>query len=425
MTKQVMAMAGLLAASSLAAPRGVVGRVRADASDPKALFAELNKAFEEFKAKNDEQLDAKFKDVVRSEEIEKINDHLAKVQAAMEDQARKLEAAQIGVSGDRKIDDPEYTKAFASYMRTEDTSVQASLKKTPDSDGGFTAPVEWDRTITDKLVIVSPARQVFDVQQVSGTGFKKVFNLRGQASGWVGETDARPETNTSTFGSMTYSFGELYANPAITQQMLDDSEVDLEMWLAGEVDTDFAYQEAIAAVSGNGTNKPTGMLTYAAGGTNAGVHPLGSIAVTNSGLAAALPADTAGADVIMDLIYSLPTELSQMAGFIANRNTIKVIRKLKDGDGNYLWQPSFQAGEPATVAGYAMREYAAMPNIAANALPVAFGDLKRAYALFDRKGVTVLRDPYTNKPFVHFYTTKRVGGGLLNPEFVKLLKIAA
>ncbi len=425
MTKLVT-VAALLSASALAAPRAVMARPRAEAStDPKVLFAELNKTFDEFKAKNDLNIDAKFKDVVRSDEIEKINAHLGTIQSAMEDQARKLEAAATGVDAGRTVKDPEYSKAFSSYMRTEDTSVQASLKKAPDSDGGYLAPVEWDGTVTDKLKIVSPARQVFDVQKVSGTGFKKVFNLRGLASGWVGETDARAETNTATFGSMTYTFGELYANPAITQQMLDDSEVDLEIWLAGEIDTEFAYQEAIASVSGNGANKPTGLLTYVTGGTNANAHPLGSIAYTPSGLAGALPAGIAGADIIMDLIYSLPTEMGQNASMIGNRNTIKTIRKLKDSDGNYLWQPSFQAGEPATVAGYSIREFAAMPDIAANALPLAFGDLKRAYSLFDRKGMLVLRDPYTNKPFVHFYTTKRVGGGLLNPEFVKLLKIAA
>lgn len=423
--KNVAIASGLLASSGLMSHHAVMARPRAEApTAPKVLFAELNRTFEEFKAKNDSDIDAKFKDVVRSDQIEKINNHLATIQSAMEDQARKLEAAATGVEAGRTVKDPEYSKAFASYMRTEDTAVQASLKKTPDSDGGFLAPVEWDRTVTDKLKIVSPARQVFDVQPVSGQGMKKVFNLRGLASGWVGETAARPETNTATFGSMTYTFGELYGNPAITQQMLDDSELDLEAWLANEIDTEFAFQEAIAAVSGDGTNKPTGLLTYATGGTNAAAHPLGSIAYTPSGAAGTLPVGTAGADVIMDLIYSLPTEMGQNASMIANRNTIKTIRKLKDGQGNYLWQPSFQAGEPATIAGYACREYSAMPDIAANALALAFGDLKRAYALFDRIGMQVLRDPYMNKPFVHFYTTKRVGGGLLNPEFVKLLKIA-
>lgn len=423
--KNVGIVAGLLAANGLSAPRAVMARPRAEVpTDPKSLFAELNKTFEDFKAKNDSDIDAKFKDVVRSDEIEKINAHLATIQSAMEDQARKLEAAATGVDAGRKVDDPEYTKNFVQFMRTDDVGIRASLKKTPDSDGGYLAPVEWDRTITDKLKIVSPARQVFDVQPVSGQGLKKVFNLLGTVSGWVDETTVRPETGSPTFGSLAYMFGELYANPGISEQMLEDSEIDLEAWLAGEVDTEFSYQEGIASISGTGTNKPTGLLTYVTGGVNAAAHPLGSIAYTPSTSAGALPVGTAGADVIMDLIYSLPTEMGQNASMIANRNTIKTIRKLKDGQGNYLWQPSFQAGEPATVAGYSCREFAAMPDIVANALPLAFGDLKRAYALFDRKGTTVRVDPYTNKPFIQFYTRRRVGGGLLNPEFVKLLKIA-
>ena len=233
----------------------------------------------------------------------------------------------------------------------------------------------------------------------------------------------RPESGTSTFGSMTYTFGELYANPAITQQMLDDGEFDMEAWLAGEVDTELAQQESIAFISGDGVNKPTGLLTYVTGGANAAAHPFGSVKLTASGTAGLFPTGAAGSDLLTNAIYGLPTELGQAAGFIANRNTIKIIRLLKDGQGNYLWQPSYQAGEPASVGSYPIREYAAMPDIAANSVPILFGDFKRAYSIFDRKGTMILRDPFTNKPFVHFYTTKRLGGGLINPEFVKGIKI--
>jgi HK97 family phage major capsid protein len=417
-------MPALLAGSMIAAPRGVFAAPRADAThDPKALLAQINRSFEEFKVKNDEQINARFKDVVSADQIEKINDHLNNLQSAMEEQARKVEAASLNGPGDRKLEDAEYTKAFASWFRTDDLATKASLKKVPDTDGGFLAPAEWDRTITDRLKIVSPAREVFAVQTVSGSGFKKTFNMRGQASGWVGETAPRLESNTSTFGSMNYSFGELYANPAITQQLLDDAEVDMEAWLAGEVDLEFAQQEGVAFISGDGVNKPTGILTYVTGAANATAHPFGSIKLTASGNASGLQAGAAGSDTVMNLVYGLPTELAQAASFIANRNTIKAIRLLKDGQGNYLWQPSYQAGQPATVAGYAIREYAAMPDIAANAVPLLFGDLKRAYGIFDRLGVRIIRDEVTNKPFVHFYTVKRVGGGLLNPEFVKGMKI--
>src|SRR5690606_19761198 len=192
--------------------------------------------------------------------------------------------AQVG-AGQEEVKDREYTDAFRSHFRKGE--VQAALNKGADDEGGYLAPVEWDRTIVDKLVQVSPMRQIAQVQTISGAGFKKLFNLRGTGSGWVGETAGRPETATPEFGPLTFTPGELYANPGATQQMLDDAEVDLEQWLANEVETEFAYQEGVAFVSGNGTNKPHGFLTYVTGAASAAVHPFGAIALTTAAAAAA------------------------------------------------------------------------------------------------------------------------------------------
>jgi HK97 family phage major capsid protein len=276
--------------------------------------------------------------------------------------------------------------------------------------------VEWDRTITDKLVIISPMRDLCTVQPVGGAGYSKLINLRGTGSGWVGETDNRPGTNTPQFAEQKYGWGERYANPSATQGMLDDSELNLEQWLAGEVDTEFSYQENKAFVSGDGANKPRGLLTYAAGGTN--LHPLGGIAITASGAVGGITGDA-----VMDLVYSLPSAFTNAARFALNRNTHLKVRKLKDNDGNYLWQPSLAAGQPATLAGYSLSEVPDMPDVATNALSIAFGDFKRAYKILDRLGVRILRDPFSNKPYISFYTTKRVGGGLENPECMKFMKI--
>ncbi len=330
----------------------------------------------------------------------------------------KLAAVEMGGAGaGRQVKDKEYSAAFSAHMKRGD--VQAALNKGVATEGGYLAPTEWDRTITDRLVQVSPMRAICAVQSISTNGFSKLFNNRGTTSGWVGETAARPQTNTATFGTMTYGTGEIYANPAATQQMLDDSEVDLESWLASEVETEFGYQENIAFLSGNGTNKPTGILTYVTGGAAAAVHPWGDIKTVNSGAAAALTTDG-----ILSLIYALPSEYSADARFVMNRATQAAARKLKDGQGNYIWQPSFQAGTPASLAGYAITEMAGMPDVAASAKPVLFGDFKRGYLIVDRTGVRVLRDPFTNKPYVHFYSTKRVGGGLLNPDVIKALNVS-
>ncbi|RWE75272.1 MAG: phage major capsid protein [Mesorhizobium sp.] len=402
--------------------RGIVA-VRADAGgDVKALIASLNKDWTEFKSAmeaKDKELAKKFDDVVTTEKLERINSSVSELQAVVDQANAKLAAIQVGAGGGaRELKDKEYSDAFRAHFRKGD--VQASLNKGADSEGGYLAPVEWDRTITDKLIEVSPMRQIASSQTISTAGFKKLFNLRGTSSGWVGETTARPQTNTPTFGEMTFAPGEIYANPAATQQMLDDAEINLEAWLANEVETEFSYQEGLAFISGNGTNKPYGFLTFVTGGANAAVNPLGAIEVKTAAAAAAIDSDE-----LIDLIYLLPSAFTQNARWVMNRTTQGVVRKLKDGDGNYLWQPSYVAGQPATIAGYPVTEMPGMPDIAASALPIAFGDFRRGYLIVDRTGVRVLRDPFTNKPYVMFYTTKRVGGGVQNPETIKVLKMSA
>ncbi|WP_288379826.1 phage major capsid protein [uncultured Massilia sp.] len=400
--------------------RGILSSVRADSGNVTQIVQQLQQAFATFKAENDRQLTelkAGINDPLQASKIAKINEEISTLQAAVDQFNTQAAAFQMnGAGGARILADKEYSDAFSAHMRRGD--VAASLNKGTAAEGGFTVPIEWDRTITDKLVIVSPMRDLVTVQSVSGAGYKKLINMRGTGSGWVGETSARPETNTPQFAEQGYGWGELYANPSATQQMLDDSELDLEAWLAGEVQTEFSLRENAAFVSGDGVNKPRGLLTYAAGGT--GLHPLGGIQVVNSGAAAAITSDA-----IFNLVYALPAAFTGNARWAFNRNTHLGIRKLKDGQGNYMWQPSLAAGQPAQLAGYNISEIPDMPDVAANALSLAFGDFKRAYKVLDRIGVRVLRDPFTNKPYISFYTTKRVGGGLENPECMKFMRIAA
>ncbi len=403
-------------------PRGLVA-VRADAGAPeiKALVEELNKAFATFREEHTKQLDEVKKgthDALQALKVDKINADIDRLQKAVDDANIKLAAAELGGSEGKRLKDREYTEAFSAPFRNG--SVNAALNKGTDSEGGYVAPVEWDRTITNKLVILSDMRQLATVQRCSGAGLTKLFNMGGTASGWVGETAARPATNTATFASLGFGWGEIYANPAATQQILDDSEIDLESWLAGEVNTEFAKQEGTAFFSGDGANKPFGILTYVTGAANAAKHPFGAIKVVNSGNAAAITSDG-----ILDLIYDLPSAFTAGAVFTMNRKTQGIVRKLKDGEGNYLWQPSYVAGQPATLAGFPVKEVAAIPDVAANAIAALFGDFKQTYTVYDRVGVRVLRDPFTNKPYVQFYTTKRVGGGVHNPEPMRALKVAA
>lgn len=390
------------------------------APDLGAMLAEMNTAFAAFKAGKDKEIeDLKKGSAEAKAAADKADGEIAKLQASIDDLAVQIAAAQMnGGAGKPDKEAQAAIDAAVSFMKSGE--IRADLKKSDDSNGGYLVPKEWDKTITDKLHTVSPLRRLFKVQTTSKPRFSKLYNMHGATSGWVGEEDARNKTDTPTFKSLDFDTGEIYANPAATQQMLDDAEINLEAFLADEVKTEFAVAENKAFISGDGQKgKPTGLLTYAEGGTNANKHPLGAIKVVKSGAAAAITADS-----IIDLVYSLPAEFSQGAGFMMNRKTLAVVRKLKDGQGNYLWQPSYQQDQPSTLCGHPVYEVADMPDIAANALSIAFGDFSRAYLILDRKGVSILRDPYTNKPFVQFYTTKRVGGGVDNPEACVLLKVS-
>lgn len=402
---------GLMAAYAEAAPSG---------AEVKALIDGIQTAFAQFKAEHTKQIEEIKAGRSGSDQeavLAKINADLERLQRESEDAHTKIAAAQSG-PGVAALRDKEYTASFNAHMRKGE--VQTALNKGAAEEGGFLTPVEWDRTITDMLREESPMRELAQVQPTSKAGWTKLFNMGGTGSGWVGETDQRPETATPNLKALGFGHGEIYANPAATQQILDDAEINLDAWLASEVQAEFAEQEGAAFISGDGVKKPAGILTYVEGGTNAAKHPFGAIKVVNSGAAADI-----GSDAVLDLIYGLPKKFRQNARFLTNNLTIAKLRKLKDGQGNYLWQPSAQAGQPATLHGYGIAEDENMPDVAANSIPMLFGDYKRGYLIIDRMGVRVLRDPYTKKPYVLFYTTKRVGGGVQNPECLRALKVAA
>jgi HK97 family phage major capsid protein len=406
-----------LAAHMATMPRAVFAAPKAKAGTPEEMFQELASTVEAFKKANEELLKGKA-DVVVSEKVDRIDAAVEAAQKAIDELNIKLAAQGVSVDDGKAKSEPGYIDAFKAFMR-KGTDIEASMKKAVDGDGGYLAPVEWDRTITDKLKRVSMIRQKARQISISSAGFKKLFNDRAVGSGWVGEVAARPETSTPTIGTLDFTPGELYANPAISQGLLDDAEVDLEAWLASEVDTEFARQEGIAFLGGDGVNKPFGILTYVTGAANAARHPWGAIGVRNSTQAASFTADS-----VLDLIMDLPVEFRGQGEFYVSNEFLRVARKLKDGQGNYLWQPSYVAGAPQSLAGYAVNEMPDMPTVAANNIIALFGDMEATYLVVDRIGIRVLRDPYTNKPFVHFYTTKRVGGGVFNPEPMKALRAA-
>jgi HK97 family phage major capsid protein len=298
-----------------------------------------------------------------------------------------------------------------------------SINYTTTTDGGFALPKELDARIEAKLRDISPIRSLAMVVQTGSADYRKLVATSGIAAGWVGETAPRPETATNAFAEIAVPTGELYANPAATQAMLDDAAFDVEQWLTDEIATEFALREGAAFISGTGVSRPKGLLTYATLTTPDATRAFGTLQHVATGTAGNFPA-ASPADRLIDLVHALRPSYRAGATFVMNSRTLSVVRKFKDSAGQFLWQPSVLADRPATLLGYPVVEAEDMPDIATDSLSMAFGNFARGYVIADRMGVRILRDPFSNKPFVHFYATKRTGGALYNSEAIKLMKFS-
>ncbi len=309
------------------------------------------------------------------------------------------------------------------YLRQgRETEVKA-VQGTVPADGGYAVPREIDAAIARLLTDVSPIRQIAQVVQVGTAGYRKLMTVGGTASGWASETAARPETATPKFEEIAPPSGDLYANPAASQAMLDDAAFDLEAWLASEIATEFGRAEGAAFVNGTGVNRPKGFLQQAASAQADAARPFGTLQFVASGHASGL-GDTIELTLI-ELVHELKPGHRQGASWVMNSKTLAAVRKLKTDDGAFLWKAGLAAGQPDRLLGYPVVEAEDMPDVGANNCPIAFGNFKAGYLIAERSATSILRDPFTNKPFVHFYATKRIGGQVLDSEAIKLLKIAA
>ncbi len=312
---------------------------------------------------------------------------------------------------------------FGGFLRSGATLEVKAMSGATDAAGGYAVPEEIDAAIDRAMENLSPIRAIANVVKVGSAGYRKLVTTGGTPSGWSGETGARAETATPTFNELVPPSGELYANPAASQAMLDDASFDVEEWLAGEIAHEFARAEGAAFVAGNGTNRPRGFLAGPNATTGDATRPFGTLQYVASGAAGAFAANPE--EKLIDLVQSLRAPYRQGASFVMNSSTLARIRKFKTADGQFLWQPGIAGGQPATLLGYPVVEAEDMPDIAANSLSVAFGNFQAGYLIAERAETQILRDPYSNKPFVHFYATKRIGGCVSNSEAIKRLKFAA
>ncbi|MEZ5872406.1 MAG: phage major capsid protein [Nitratireductor sp.] len=398
-----------------------------EAQDVAVAFDEFMRSFEAFRQANDERL-AQIETVVGEDVVttEKMN----RISSALDSQKQLLDQLVMKgrrpspVGGSPLLAVSEHKRAFEAYMRGGEANglkrfEAKAMSASSDPDGGYLVPDETATEIGRRLATISPMRSISDVRVVSASVYKKPFAVSGPATGWVAETDIRPQTGSPALAELQFPTMELYAMPAATQSLLEDSAIDLDAWIASEVEIAFAEQESAAFVNGDGVNKPRGFLDYPV--ADEAIWSWGNLGYMPTGVSGAFQA-TDASDTLIETIYALKAGYRQNAHWVMNRKTQADIRKLKDADGNYLWQPPAAAGERAMLMGFPLVEAEDMPDIAANSLSVAFGDFTRGYLVIDRMGVRVLRDPYSAKPYVLFYTTKRVGGGVQDFDAIKLIK---
>lgn len=345
------------------------------------------------------------------------------LEAVFEGTTAEVAVVRPHLSGAR-IADPAKAAFVDGYLRRGSEVELKSFSGAVAADGGYAVPKEIDAIIDATLKGISPIRSIANVVRVGSAGYRKLVTQNGVTSGWASETATRPETATPTFNEIVPSFGELYANPAATQAMLDDAAFDVEGWLASEIATEFAKAEGAAFVNGNGTNKPRGFLQAPTAVTSDATRPFGTLQYIASGAAGAFVASNPQ-DKLVELVHALRAPYRQGASWVMNASTLSTIRKFKTTDGAFIWQAGIAAGQPDTLLGYPVVEAEDMPDIAANSLSIAFGNFKAGYLIAERSETNILRDPYSNKPYVHFYATKRLGGAVTNSEAIKVMKFAA
>lgn len=417
----------------------------------------INTVITDYRKTNDERIDA----LKAGQSTEHLDAKLAKMDAAIdgiEAQKTSLEKLETRLSrpgafggsqkGDESPENAEYKGAFLAWVRDPKSSdVQQRLhtagkaldRKAATAEGretratqvitstvgagGYALPEVIERSIARLSVDISPIRSIATVRTAGSPDYKELFDVNGAGFEWLGEGDARNQTNTPDLVEIAPTFGMASAKPQATEESLDDLFFDVENWLISSASDAIAQGEGAAFVAGNGTKKPTGILAGPAPVATAdSSRAFGTLQYFASAQAAAMPTSP---DVFIDMVYGIRARYRNNARWLTNKSVLAAMRKYKDTSNQYLWQPAMTAGQPATFMNYAITEAEDMPVVAANAFPLAFGDFREGYLICDLVGMRMTRDEITAPGFVKFYIRKRVGGKLRNTQAIKLLKIAA
>ena len=366
----------------------------------------LVQSFQEYKSQND----ARF---------ENINQEFQAKSAKLEQyEIAKNRPQMTSKIGETTMDATEYKGAFASYVRRgEEAPLQALEKKglstLTDHDGGYMIPQTLVAKLEKDLSDVSVVRRLSNVMQVSSSSVDLLLNTSGAAAGWTGEEDAREATDAPKVKKLVVPVHEMYAKPRATQKLLDDASINVDQWLSESVAHRLAELENHAFLYGDGDKKPTGILSYETADQASWGH-FSHVTYDHANLI----------DNLVDMFAGIKGEYLNDACWLMSRATLAIVRKLKDQDGRHIWQPSLDASTPSTLLGHKVEICDELPALGSNntSTAIIFGNFNRAYQVVDRQGATVLRDPYSAKPYVEFYTTKRVGGNVVNFDSLIMLK---
>lgn len=408
----------------------------------KAVLDAQGRAWEEFKRTNDERIRQEAKgvaDPLITEKLARINEDIDKRQDAINAILANVQSdlKRLALAGGEKgegltLEQREYRQALQSYMRKgRDSGLRdleaKAMSAGSNEDGGYMVLPDTSGRVVQRIFELSPVRQFATVQPISTDRLEGQYEVDEAGGGWVAETGSRSDSTTPQVQKWAIQVHEQHASPKATQALLEDASVDVEMWLAGKVERKFARLEAAAFVTGDGAGKPRGFASYTTATTADDTRAWGTFQHVATGTSGSLGTDPNGVQKLIDLMFTLKPDYLGAARWFMNRTTLAAVRKLTDASsaGKFVFVPSFVAGVPDTLLGYPVTVCQDMASYStANALSVAFGDMGEAYQIVDRRGITVLRDPFTAKPYVVFYTTRRVGGDVVNFDALKFLKSA-
>ena len=425
----------------------------------------VNRGFDEFKAANDKRLAEIEKkgsaDSLTVERVENLSTKLGELGERQRKIETRLSRPHLG-GGDADAEETkaarqfftavsgrpvaasdvdvgaygEYQRAFVMYLHHGEKMLSPDQTKAlsvgVDAAGGYFVSAEMDNAIVKRLFESSPMRSLARIVTARRDSFEFPIDSNDLVSGgWVGETDARAETATPEVGKGRISTHEQFANPRNTQKLLDDSDFPVEQWLTDKIGDKLTRDEATAFVSGNGVARPRGFLNYSGAATTQAdsARSWGVLQYVATGAAGGFDSSTVDAtaspaDELVDLVATLNPGYRPNATWLMNRSLEALIQKIKDNDGNYIWRASdIQRGSPASLLGYPLALGEDLPDAATDSFSVAFGNFRQAYLILERQGTRTLRDPFSAKPYVQFYTTRRVGGDVVNFDAIKLLKM--